>query len=107
MKHQAKNAAPNHGKQRFSKQQTDCSGFTPRQKIALEFLLHGPMHREAIDRACGASNGPALIMSIRRLGFEIPCERVPKIDRYGQPCQPGIYFLTSADRAKLGGSSCV
>jgi len=76
---------------------------TKRQSIALAALLAGPVSREALDRTAGVSNGPELVAELRRMGFEIPCQRVKRIDRHGQVCRPGIYSLSVCDRLLLGG----
>ena len=79
---------------------------TQRQRIALNALLQGPVSREALDRVAGCSNGPELIAELRRMGFQIPCQRVKKIDRYGHVCHPGVYSLSVYDRLVLGGNTC-
>jgi hypothetical protein len=80
------------------------SKLTQRQKIALEYLRHGQMHREALDRATGASNSPEVVRQLRKLGLEIPCQLIVATDRHGQPCRPGVYSLSPMDRVKLGGA---
>lgn len=73
----------------------------PRHCRALALLKQRPAKREEVDRAAGASNGPELVAELRRRGLELPCERVPAIDRDGRPCRPGVYRLTDADRRKV------
>lgn len=57
--------------------------------------------REEIDRIAGCSNGPDLILRLRRLGLEFPCDRVPGFDRDGLPIKFGVYYLTNSDRRKI------
>ena len=73
----------------------------PRHCRALALLLQRPAKREEIDNRAGCSNAPELVAELRRRGLEVPCERVPAIDRDGKPCRPGIYRLTDADRRKI------
>lgn len=73
----------------------------PRHCRALALLLQRPARREEVDRAAGASNGPELVAELRRRGLDVPCERVPAIDRDGRPCRPGVYHLTAPDRRKV------
>lgn len=65
-------------------------------------VIHAAMirsrKREEIDSIAGASNGPAAISELRKLGLRFPCQRVPGIDRDGRPVKPGIYELDDADR---------
>lgn len=57
--------------------------------------------REDIDAIAGCSNGPELIAELRRRGLEIPCDRIPVIDRDGFEVKRGVYHLTAADRRKI------
>jgi hypothetical protein len=57
--------------------------------------------REEIDRIAGASNGPELIAGLRRRGLDVPCDKVPAIDRDGRKVTYGVYSLTDDDRRKL------
>jgi hypothetical protein len=68
---------------------------------ALEALLRGPVARESLDRVAGASNGPELVAELRRRGLDVPCHRVPCLDRDGFVVRPGVYALTSADVRKV------
>lgn len=74
----------------------------PRHCRALALLLQRPAKREEIDSRAGCSNGPELVAELRRRGLDVPCERVPALDRDGRPCRPGVYHLTAADRRRLG-----
>jgi hypothetical protein len=73
----------------------------PRHLRGIAALRRRPMPREHLDAAMGASNGPDAVAELRRRGLEIPCERVPDIDRDGRPIKRGVYSLTTADRRKV------
>lgn len=73
----------------------------PRHLRVLRILQIRPVRREDLDRIAGCSNGPELVAELHRRGLEIPCERVPCIDRDGKPCRPGVYSLTANDRRKI------
>ena len=88
------------------------NNLNPRQIRTLRALMNNPQMRENLDAIAGCSNSPELIASIRRMGLEIPCERVERFDRDGNACWPGLYRLTPKDKAivrdwlnnfKLGG----
>jgi hypothetical protein len=68
---------------------------SPREKRAAIYLMKGPVMREELDRAIGASNGPDVIFRLRNKGIGIHCERIPSRDRYGAPCYPGRYSYTT------------
>jgi len=70
----------------------------PRELRALHALMRRPMPREHIDREVGCSNGPDLISRLRDRGVDLPCVRVPVIDRDGRECLRGVYYLTGRDR---------
>jgi hypothetical protein len=61
------------------------------------------MPREQVDREAGASNGPALVGDLRALGLELPCTRIPVIDRDGREVKRGVYSLTARDRRGVHG----
>lgn len=71
---------------------------TPRQRRALFALRNGPVMREVLDRIAGASNGPNIIMELRRKGLVIECERLHCLDRDGRTCRPGRYTLAVNSR---------
>ena len=73
----------------------------PRHCRALALLLQRPAKREEIDSRAGCSNAPELVAELRRRGLDVPCERVPALDRDGRPCRPGVYQLTASDRRKV------
>jgi hypothetical protein len=71
----------------------------------LAALMVRARSREEIDRIAGASNGPALIQSLRELGLPrrtcLPCERTPCYDRDGLEVHRGVYWLTPAGRRRV------
>jgi len=73
----------------------------PRQLRALAALLRRPMPREHLDKEAGCSNAPDLVSNLRHKGLDIPCAKVPDIDRDGNEIQRGVYFLSDADRIKV------
>jgi hypothetical protein len=73
----------------------------PRHLRVLVGLETRARKREEIDRIAGCSNGPELIAELRRRGLDIPCDRVPAIDRDGKPTRPGVYHLNATDRSKI------
>lgn len=79
----------------------DFSTDNPRHLRALHSLLRRPMPREHLDRDIGCSNSPELVAELRRRGLDIPCDRIPDIDRDGKPIRTGVYNLTDKDRAKV------
>lgn len=72
-----------------------------RKARALRALLEGPMTRESLDRAAGASNSPEVVRKLRADGLEIPCAHVARQDCDGKPCRPGVYSLTDSDRTTI------
>ena len=78
------------------------SGTTNKRHLrVIAALTHRIRSREEIDRIAGASNGPEVIAELRRRGLDIPCSRVPCIDRDGLEVKRGVYSLTSADLARI------
>ena len=80
--------------------------FTPadlssRHRRIVHALLVRSRTREQIDAVAGASNGPDEVARLRALGLEVPCVRVPCIDRDGHEVKRGVYSLTAADRRKI------
>jgi hypothetical protein len=67
----------------------------------IQALRRGSCTRADIDEVAGASNGPEVIAQLRRLGLEIPCERIQTMDRDGLSVRTGRYRLTDQDRKKL------
>lgn len=73
----------------------------PRHLRVIHTLLHRPLTREQLDSVAGASNGPELVADLRRLGLDLPCERITFPDRDDKPCHPGVYSLTATDCRKI------
>ena len=73
----------------------------PRHLRAIHALQKRPMPREHLDKAAGCSNGPELVAELRRRGLEVPCARVPDLDRDGLPIRRGVYYFTDSDRLKI------
>ncbi len=69
-----------------------------RQARVLRALRHGPLMREQLDKVAGASNGPHVVLELRRLGYKIHCERIKMPDRDGRICLPGRYSLQDEQR---------
>ncbi len=74
---------------------------TARQRHALGALNRGPCSREQLDRETGASNSPEIVRQLRCQGWDIPCERVPHVDRDGIKGTHGVYQLSEHDRERL------
>lgn len=94
-----KTSAPKHGDSKVSA--LFCGTENPRHLRAIHALLRRPMPREHLDTEAGASNGPALVADLRDLGLELPCDRVPCLDRDGREVKRGIYHLTQRDRIRI------
>jgi hypothetical protein len=84
---------------------TAAKRFTPRQKRLIDALLttDGWISRESVDRIAGASNGPQIVLELRRKltgddGIEM--EKVESTDRDGRSCKPGRYRLTGQGRQR-------
>lgn len=73
----------------------------PRHLRVIHALMTRSKKREHIDQIAGASNGPELIAELRRRGLEVPCHRVPAIDRDGFPIRFGVYDFTDGDRRAI------
>lgn len=76
----------------------------PRQdRIVSELLAATSLSREQIDRIAGASNGPNVIMALRRkFGSDaISTRMVDGIDRDGKPVKTGRYSLTDVGYQRL------
>lgn len=67
----------------------------------LAALIQGPQSREALDTIAGTSNSPDAIYRLRAAGLALPCVRVPRVNRDGNVCSPGVYSVTPADRRKI------
>lgn len=73
----------------------------PRHLRAITALMTRPQRREHLDAVAGCSNAPELIAELRRRGLDVPCERVPDLDRDGQPIRRGVYHFLKIDRRKI------
>jgi hypothetical protein len=84
---------------------TGSKAFTPRQTRVLQALLctDGWIPRESIDRIAGASNGPQIILELRRkvAGADgIEMTHIETQDSDGRTCKPGQYRLTGQGRER-------
>lgn len=84
---------------------TKTAAFTPRQTRLLEALLQASdwISRESVDRIAGASNGPQIILELRRkvTGHDgIEMQKADATDRDGRACKPGRYRLTAQGRQR-------
>lgn len=78
---------------------------TPRQLRLLDALLKadGWISRESVDRIARSSNGPQVVLEVRRkvTGHDgIEMHKVATTDSDGRPCTPGRYRLSSAGRRR-------
>lgn len=98
----AQGAFENHEQQRDSKRPAEFLGTNnPRHLRAIHAIRVSPRTRETLDHIAGCSNGPELVAELRRRGLEVPCDRVPCIDRDGFEVKRGIYHFTDGDRRKV------
>ncbi len=88
-----------------SKRNSTTTKFTgtdnPRHLRAIQALLTRPQRREHLDAVAGCSNTPELIAELRRRELDVPCERVPDLDRDGKSIRRGVYHFLKSDRRKL------
>lgn len=82
---------------------TRRAAFTPRQTRLMTALAQATdwIYREAVDRITGASNGPQIVMEVRRKvtgDDHLKMEQVDSVDRDGRACKPGRYKLTEEGR---------
>lgn len=66
----------------------------------LEALFSRPLMRREVDEITGNVNGPDVIYILRKREWELPCVRIPTVDRDGFPVQAGQYRMSSADRRR-------
>ena len=76
---------------------------TPRQSRLIIALLQTQewISRESVDRIAGASNGPQIILELRRkvTGHDgIEMQKAEATDRDGRACKPGRYRLSTLGR---------
>jgi hypothetical protein len=70
---------------------------THRQRGLCEAFATGrKLWREEVDRIAGASNGPEVMRQLKGKGLAWQCDRIKKIDRDGNPCEPGIYSIVGS-----------
>jgi hypothetical protein len=70
----------------------------PRLSRALVALIQGGIFREQLDSFAGASNSPEIVRRLRKMGVQVICDRVLKIDRDGKFCRCGFYRLDDLSR---------
>lgn len=73
----------------------------PRHFRAIHALMQRARLKNDLQAITGASNTPELVAELRRRGLEIPCEKVPMLDRDGLVTRPGIYSFNAPDRSKV------
>lgn len=76
----------------------------PRELRLLHLLLRRPSaSRDQIASEVGAINVPDLVLRVREngLGEHLACRRISVIDRDGQTCRPGVWYLTPAGRKAI------
>jgi hypothetical protein len=88
---------------------TRAGAFTPRQSRVLQALLTAEnwIARESVDSIAGASNGPQIILELRRkvTGHDgIEMQKAEATDRDGRACKPGRYRLTALGRERALGA---
>jgi hypothetical protein len=70
---------------------------TPRQaRVCEAFAKCCKLWREDVDRIAGSSNGPEVMRQLKKKGLLWQCDRIKKIDRDGNPCEPGIYSIVGS-----------
>lgn len=70
----------------------------PQARVLKALMQQRWIRRQDIDQIAGKSNGPDVIMRLRRKGLTIFCSRQQAVDRDGQPCHPGRYQLEDVSR---------
>ena len=101
-----KNAQPRNAELSATNNSANSTGrLSPREARALTALAHAQdwIARETIDSVACASNGPAVVQTLRhKLGGHdaIEMERVPVIDADGKTAQAGRYRLANQHRAQ-------
>ncbi len=96
-----KKARPTKSQSSANTQRNFTGTDNPRHLRALAGWQRRPMPREELDRVAGCSNGPDLVADLRARGLDLPCSRVPCIDRDGFEVKRGIYHFSEADRRKV------
>lgn len=65
---------------------------------------HSGVTREELDRICGSSNSPDLILQLRTnyVGDDgVICQMVERIDRDGKSCKVGKYSFSDAGYQRI------
>lgn len=78
---------------------------SPRQSRLLEALIKAGdwISRENVDRISGASNGPQIVLEVRRkvTGHDgIEMQKADATDQDGKACKPGRYRLSTQGRQR-------
>jgi len=73
----------------------------PRHLRAIHALMQRARFKNDLQSITGASNTPELVAELRRRGLDIPCEKVPVLDRDGLVAHPGIYSFNAQDRREI------
>lgn len=76
-------------------------GSSKPQARVLHEVIRRKLTRKQVDRIAAVSNGPDVIMKLRARGLELPCHRIPCIDREGAVTWYGVYIATAADIRKV------
>lgn len=82
---------------------TQTFAVSPREfRLLMVLKANGRTSRHDLDSLAGYENTPDGVMNLRRrLGFDLPMEKRPFVDRDGRKVRIGYYDLSDADRAKL------
>jgi hypothetical protein len=76
-------------------------GSSKPQARVLHAITRRKLTRKQVDRIAAVSNGPDVIMKLRARGLELPCHKVPCVDRDGGVTWYGVYMATTADIRKI------
>lgn len=78
---------------------------TEREQRIIDLLLDGQQHsRNEITARCGPTNVSDTVEKMKRkTGLEVPCQRLPVLDRDGKTVQAGFWWLTEDDRQAIRG----
>lgn len=69
----------------------------PRHLRAIAALALRPRTRNELGLMVGSANAPQTVMEIRQRGLEIPCQKIPVLDRDGHVVRAGLYSLSPND----------
>ncbi len=74
----------------------------PRERRLLLALLYRDLSRESLDRTVGCSNGPDLVMRLRRRhSLDLKCKQQSGRDRDGNPVKFGVYGASANDKRRI------